>query len=56
MHALDALKEAWRQLGSSLNAPYMTFSLIALPVIPEVRITTYGLVDVIKASILPLTV
>ncbi|AEJ39548.1 adenine deaminase [Sulfobacillus acidophilus TPY] len=55
-HELDALKQAWRRLGSSLNAPYMTFSLIALPVIPEVRITTYGLVDVIKASILPLTV
>lgn len=40
------LEEAWKQLGSPLHAPFMTLSLIALPVIPEVRITNRGLADV----------
>lgn len=40
------LEQAWVQIGSPLNAPFMTFSLIALPVIPELRITNRGLADV----------
>ncbi|WDL95698.1 adenine deaminase [Alicyclobacillus sp. ALC3] len=40
------LEGAWRQLGCEMNAPFMTFSLIALPVIPEIRISNRGLVDV----------
>ncbi|MCQ6561314.1 adenine deaminase [Paenibacillus mendelii] len=40
------LDQAWKQIGCSLNAPFMTFSLIALPVIPEIRITNRGLADV----------
>ncbi|MNJ47914.1 Adenine deaminase [compost metagenome] len=40
------LENAWKQLGSPLHAPFMTLSLIALPVIPEVRITNRGLADV----------
>lgn len=39
------LEQAWRQIGSSLHAPFMTFSLIALAVIPEVRITNRGIAD-----------
>ncbi|MNW11703.1 Adenine deaminase [compost metagenome] len=40
------LDAAWKAIGCPLNAPFMTFSLIALPVIPEIRISNRGLVDV----------
>ncbi|UVI30177.1 adenine deaminase [Paenibacillus spongiae] len=40
------LDQAWKRIGCMLNAPFMTFSLIALPVIPEIRISNRGLVDV----------
>jgi adenine deaminase len=40
------LDQAWKQIGCAINAPFMTFSLIALPVIPEIRISNRGLVDV----------
>lgn len=45
---VQALEAAWKQLGCPLNAPFMTFSLIALPVIPNLRISNRGLVDVTK--------
>jgi adenine deaminase len=38
------LEKAWKQIGCPLNAPFMTFSLIALPVIPEIRISNRGIV------------
>ncbi|MCJ7842720.1 adenine deaminase [Lederbergia sp. NSJ-179] len=40
------LEAAWTTLGCPIHAPFMTFSLIALPVIPEVRISNRGLVNV----------
>lgn len=40
------LEQAWKQIGCPLNAPFMTFSLIALPVIPDIRISNRGVVDV----------
>ncbi|WP_163539497.1 adenine deaminase [Gracilibacillus sp. YIM 98692] len=43
---VEQLEKAWKQLGSPIHAPFMTFSLIALPVIPEVRMSNRGLVDV----------
>jgi adenine deaminase len=33
-------------LGSSLPAPFAALSFLALPVIPELRLTDLGLVDV----------
>lgn len=42
------LGQAWEHLGCPINAPFMTFSLIALPVIPDIRISNRGLVDVTK--------
>ncbi|MDP8228406.1 MAG: adenine deaminase C-terminal domain-containing protein, partial [Candidatus Electryoneaceae bacterium] len=33
-------------LGSQLNDPFMTLSFLALPVIPELKLTDKGLVDV----------
>jgi adenine deaminase len=38
--------EAMRQMGCSLNNAYMQHSLLALVVIPELRISDVGLVDV----------
>ena len=40
------LENAWKELGCAIHAPFMTFSLIALPVIPEIRITNRGIADV----------
>ncbi|BCH33391.1 adenine deaminase [Mesorhizobium sp. L-8-10] len=40
------LTEAMRQMGCSLNNAYMQHSLLALVVIPELRISDVGLVDV----------
>src|SRR5699024_1832839 len=40
------LEKAWKKLGCTIEAPLMTFSLIALPVIPEIRITNRGLADI----------
>lgn len=46
------LEEGWNALGCPIHAPFMTFSLIALPVIPEVRISNRGLVDVTTFSLI----
>ncbi|MDR3540833.1 MAG: adenine deaminase [Desulfosporosinus sp.] len=44
--ALGALSEAWVTLGSPLASPFMTMSLLSLVVIPEIRLTDKGLVNV----------
>lgn len=44
--AMDKLLGAVRQLGCKLPDPFMTMSFLALPVIPELRLTDRGLVDV----------
>lgn len=36
----------WKALGCSLESPFMTLSLLSLPVIPKLRLTNRGLVDV----------
>jgi adenine deaminase len=46
--AMDRLVQAARALGSSLEDPFMTLSFLALPVIPELKITDRGLVDVLQ--------
>jgi adenine deaminase len=42
------LNDAAREIGCTLPSPFMTMSFLALPVIPELRITDGGLVDVNK--------
>jgi adenine deaminase len=42
------IKKAVRSLGSPLENAFMTMSFLALPVIPKLRITNRGLVDVDK--------
>lgn len=51
---LDKLLEVARGFGTSLNDPFMTLSFLALPVIPELKITDKGLVDVKRFCIVPL--
>ena len=50
---LEEAKRAAHQLGVKDGIdPFMTLSFMSLPVIPEIRITTLGLVDVAKQRLL----
>ena len=52
--ALDALGAvAARQLGVTVEEPFMQLSFIALSVIPELRLTDGGLVDVGQFAYVP---
>jgi adenine deaminase len=44
--------EGFRACGCRLNNPNMQLSLLALPVIPELRLTDMGLVDVSRFTII----
>jgi adenine deaminase len=46
--AMDRLVRAAHEMGSALKDPFMTLSFLALPVIPELKITDRGLVDVLQ--------
>lgn len=54
--ALDKLNAAARELGSSLNSPFMTLSFVSLPSIPEAGLTDKGLVDVRARKIVPVVI
>jgi adenine deaminase len=43
---LDAATSAARELGCTVAAPFMAMSFLALPVIPHLKLTDRGLVDV----------
>jgi adenine deaminase len=43
---LDAVTAAVRRLGCTVAAPFMAMSFLALPVIPHLKLTDRGLVDV----------
>ncbi len=47
-----ALKRAWNRLGCKV--PYMGFNLLPLSVIPELRLTDKGLIDVTGMRVVPL--
>lgn len=52
--ALENLMEAIKKVGTSQNNPFMMLSFLALPVIPELKITDKGLVDVSKFQLVDL--
>jgi adenine deaminase len=52
--AADAMVAAMADCGCTLNNAYMQHSLLALVVIPELRISDLGLVDVTKFELTPL--
>ena len=43
---IQELKDAAKTIGSTLNEPFMTMAFLSLPVIPKLKITDRGLVDV----------
>jgi adenine deaminase len=51
---MDELLAAARQLGSSLHNPFMALSFLSLPVIPSLKLTDRGLVDVDKFQLVSL--
>jgi adenine deaminase len=51
---LEALHRAAKALRCKLPNPYMTLSFMSLPVIPELKITDKGLVDVNQFKFVPL--
>lgn len=53
---MDALLEAVRRLGSPLHDPLMQLGFLALEVIPKLKLTDLGLVDVEKFDFTPLWV
>ena len=53
---LDELVALLREQGVEGNAPFMTLSFLALSVIPELKLTDQGLVDVLNARVVPLAV
>lgn len=53
---LEALDEAAVSLGCKVKDPFMALSFLALPVIPDLKLTDMGLVDVNKFSVISLFV
>ena len=51
---LEALKTRTRELGISSDIdPFMTLAFVSLPVIPKLRINTYGIIDVDRQAQVP---
>lgn len=55
-HAMDRLRLKAQDLGSPLPNPFAVLSFLALPVIPEIRLTDRGLVDVDRGEFVSLAV
>jgi adenine deaminase len=53
---LKGLNRAAASLGCTIPEPFMPLSFLALPVIPELKLTDMGLVDVTSFDIVPLFV
>jgi adenine deaminase len=51
--AAASVLEGFRQCGCALHNPNMQLSLLALVVIPRLRLSDRGLVDVDKFSVIP---
>jgi adenine deaminase len=51
---MEKLTQAAREIGVLLENPFLTLSFMALPVIPELKLTDKGLVDVAQFRIIPL--
>ena len=53
---LSSMERRLAGMGVSIAAPFMTLSFLALSVIPELKITDRGLVDVVRFELVPLGV
>ncbi len=54
--SMEKIIKAVKDLGSPLKDPFMSLSFLSLPVIPALKITDKGLVDVEKFKIVDLHV
>lgn len=55
--ALDRLMKAMREkVGCQVEDPFMALAFVALPVIPDLKITDHGLIDVNQFKAVPLWV
>lgn len=52
----SVLRDAVRQLGCENAQLFMTLSFLGLEVIPELKLTDYGLIDVVAQKVVPLFV
>ncbi len=52
----EEMRQAAGSLGCRLQEPFMALSFLALPVIPDLKITDRGLVDVTRFELVPLFV
>ena len=50
------MEERLKTMGVAMASPFMTLSFLALSVIPELKITDRGLVDVSRFELVPLGV
>ncbi|UCE63934.1 MAG: adenine deaminase [Nitrospirota bacterium] len=55
-HLMEGVTSAARRLGSSLTNPFMMLSFLALPVIPELKLTDRGLFNVLDSKFVSLFV
>jgi adenine deaminase len=53
---LSSMERRLADMGVTMSAPFMTLSFLALSVIPELKITDRGLVDVARFELVPLGV
>ncbi|WP_417523612.1 adenine deaminase [Marinovum sp.] len=51
--SLVTLRDAAKSLGVTLEEPFLQLAFLALPVIPALKITDRGMVDVLKFEIIP---
>ncbi len=51
---LKQLKDAAHKIGSTLDEPFMAMAFLSLPVIPKLKITDLGLVDVTRFRVIDL--
>jgi len=51
---LQDLREAAHKLGTTLDEPFMAMAFLSLPVIPKLKITDLGLVDVERFRLIDL--
>jgi len=54
-HAERCLSEVARNFGCAFSSPFMVMSFLSLAVIPEIRLTDKGIVDVNAAKLIPMT-
>ncbi|MDD2371584.1 MAG: adenine deaminase [Firmicutes bacterium] len=54
MECMEKLNNNVKSLGCSMSAPFMSLSFISLPTVPELGLTDFGLIDVLKHKIIDL--